>query len=402
MTLSRLALDRIQERMEWHTIHAPGSGVAWGITVGAETSTGSAGSLRASSSTTPMVDDAIFRIASVTKPIVAFAAICAVQDRLIMLDHSVEELLPELANRRVLVDPDGPIVGPTVTAHRPITIRDLLTLRCGWGMDFDLSSIDPLLMHMWENGIGPGPTAPSGTPDEFLAALSALPLADQPGSRWRYHTGSDILGIFLERLYGTNLEAVLRRSVLDPLGMSDTRFSVPSEHLDRMTECRTRGEGSADGEPGEYEVWDEADGRWFGSPEFYSGATGLLSTTADSLMFGRMLLDRGDTNAGQLASPALIDEMLTDQLTSEQRRRAQIDGETTTCGWGFGIGIGNDGGMSSWSLPGRAGWDGGLGSSFLLDLDHDLCAVVLSTDGFDDAGVPEVLQDFAGLLGEIN
>lgn len=156
-----------------------------------------------------MPDDGIFRVASVSKPIVAVAALQLVEQGLLGLDAPVEGVLPELADRRVLLDPHGGLDQPSVPAERPLTLRDLLTFRSGLGMDFDFGAPQPVLERMWALGIGPGPTPPAGDPDEFMSRLGELPLSDQPGTRWRCHTGSDILSVLIERLRGEPLDAVL-------------------------------------------------------------------------------------------------------------------------------------------------------------------------------------------------
>src|SRR5205085_1302318 len=152
-------------------------------------------------------------------------------------DDPVDELLPELADRRVLVDGRGPIDGETVAAQRPITLLDLLTFRLGLGMDFEAPWPQPLLEAMDELGIGTAPPDPQTPPepDEWMKRLSTLPLLYQPGARWLYHTGADVLGVLVARAAGKPLEDVLRERVFDPLDMRDTTFAT--RQLDRFGSC---------------------------------------------------------------------------------------------------------------------------------------------------------------------
>ena len=170
--------------------------------------------------------DSLFRISSMTKPIVAVAALILVEECRLRLDDPVDELLPELADRRVLVDPRGPIDGPTVPARAPITVRDVLTFRLGLGMDFEAPWPQPLLEEMDRLGMGGGAPEPQvpPAPDEWMRRLSTLPLLYQPGERWLYNTGADVLGVLIARAAGQPLDEFLRERVLDPLGMVDTAF----------------------------------------------------------------------------------------------------------------------------------------------------------------------------------
>ncbi|HKN98325.1 MAG TPA: serine hydrolase domain-containing protein, partial [Pseudonocardiaceae bacterium] len=176
----------------------------------------------------PIRAETIFRIASMTKPVVAVAAMILVEECRLRLDDPVDDLLPELAGRRVLVSVDGPLAD-TVPAARPITLRDLLTFRLGFGMLDDTPAGRPILTAARRLQVGGGPPHPATMPDPdtFLRGLGELPLMYQPGERWLYHTGSDVLGVLIERLTGGPLDAFLAERVFGPLGMVDTGFSVP-------------------------------------------------------------------------------------------------------------------------------------------------------------------------------
>ncbi|HET9346406.1 MAG TPA: serine hydrolase domain-containing protein, partial [Candidatus Limnocylindrales bacterium] len=187
----------------------------------------------------PMRDDAIMRISSMTKPITAVAALRLVEAGRIGLDESVEAWLPELADRRVLTSPTAPL-DDAVPAHRPITLRDLLTMASGYGMEFGDS---PLQRSMAENGTAAGPDPVTLGAGEWLARLAELPLAFQPGAGWRYHHSFAVLGILMARLTGRPLGEHLAEDLFDPLGMPDTAFWVPEENLDRLPAAYRHGEG---------------------------------------------------------------------------------------------------------------------------------------------------------------
>ena len=179
----------------------------------------------------PMLRDTIFRIASLTKPITAAAAMILIEECKLRLDEPVDRLLPELANRRVLKRIDGPLAD-TVPAQRPITARDLLTFRMGFGSVMAPPDTYPIQRAMRELVIGgDGPPIPSKTPapDEWIRRLGTLPLMHQPGEKWLYNTGSDVLGVLIARVSGQTFDAFLRERIFEPLGMKDTGFSVPPE-----------------------------------------------------------------------------------------------------------------------------------------------------------------------------
>ena len=179
--------------------------------------------------------DTIFRIASMSKPITAVATMILVEECKLRLDEPVDRLLPELANRKVLKRLDGPL-DDTVPASRPITVRDLLTFRMGFGMVMAPPGTYPIQKAIDEQLLGQGPPAPSTppAPDEWIRRLGTLPLMHQPGEKWMYHTGSDVLGVLIARASGQALETFLSERLFEPLGMTDTGFSVPATRIDRL------------------------------------------------------------------------------------------------------------------------------------------------------------------------
>ena len=359
-------------------------GVAWLAARDGDVSAGVAGTLTRGEPE-PVRRDTIFRIASTTKPIVAVGALVLIEECRLRLEDPVDDLLPELADRRVLVDPRGPIDGETVPAERPITTHDVLTFRLGLGFDFEAPWPQPLLeaMERLEMGIGaPQPQVPPA-PDEWMDRLSTLPLLHQPGERWLYHTGAEVLGVLVARAAGEPLEEFLRRRVFEPLGMVDTGFSTA--HVDRLGSCYT-----VNPVTGEREVHDGPGGQWATPPAFPSGGGGLVSTVDDLHAFASMLLSGGRLPDGsRLLSTASVAAMTTDQLGGQGG--PSPDGSQ---GWGLGVGVQTRRTGPTRSV-GTYGWDGGLGSSWANDPVERLIGVVLTTDAFTAPyPPPAAIQDF--------
>jgi CubicO group peptidase (beta-lactamase class C family) len=267
-------------------------GAAWLVSVDDHVDVGVAGVLTRGEPE-PIRRDSIFRISSMTKPMVAVGAMILIEECRLRLDDPVDGLLPELADRRVLVDPRGAVDGKTVPAVRPITVRDVLTFRLGLGMDFAAPWPQPLLEEMARLGLGSGPPEPQVPPgpDEWMNKVATLPLLYQPGERWLYHTGADVLGVLMARAAAQPLDVFLSERVFEPLGMVDTGFT-PS-HVERLGTCY-----AIDPASGTTVVYDAPDGQWAKPPAFPSGGAGLVSTLDDVHSFARMLLARGRLGRG--------------------------------------------------------------------------------------------------------
>ena len=338
----------------------------------------------------PMWRDTIFRISSMTKPITAVAAMILVEECKLRLDEPVDRLLPELANRKVLKRIDGPL-DETVPANRPITVRDLLTFTMGFGLVFVPRDASPILKAANEQQIGMGAPAPSATPapDEWMRRLGTLPLMYQPGERWMYNTGADVLGVLIARASGQPLEAFFRERIFEPLGMKDTAFSVPAGKLDRLatsywTNFRT----------GATEIYDQAKGgQWSQPPAFPSGAGGLVSTADDYLAFGQMMLNRGKLGGVRILSRPSVEIMTTDQLTAAQKALGLVPGYFDNHGWGFCMSI------NTWrddvaGSVGRYGWDGGLGTSWYSDPREEMVTILMTQRAWTSPSPLNVCRDF--------
>jgi len=331
----------------------------------------------------PVRRDTIFRIASMTKPVTAVAAMILAEECVVRLEDPVERWLPELADRRVVKRVDGPI-DDTVPADRSITVRDLLNFQMGFGGLFGPPRMYPIVDAANEIGIGMSPPGtPMPKPDEYIRRLGTLPLMHQPGEKWMYNTGSDVLGVLIARASGMSFEDFLRERIFEPLGMKDTSFSVPSGKLDRFTACY-----SSAG------AFDEVDGFWSTPPAFPSGAGGLVSTVDDYYAFGQMMLNGGTLDGERIVSRLSVEAMTTDQLTPEQKAVSGLQpSDFDAMGWGLGLSIITKRDNIA-SVPGRYGWCGGLGSAWYSDPHEEMVTVILTNKMWDESRPPAVFRDF--------
>jgi CubicO group peptidase (beta-lactamase class C family) len=329
--------------------------------------------------TSPMARDSIFRIASITKPICATAVMMLVEDGQIALDDPVDPWLPELASLTVVRTPASP-VDDIVPAARPITVHDLLTFRAGYGFpsDFSLPAVKQLLEMQ-------DPLHIVTTPDGWMAALSRIPLVQQPGHAWLYNTCSDIQGVLVARVSGRPFPEFLAERLFEPLGMVDTGFEVPAGKLDRFTSYYLAGS------EGGFELVDAPDGQWSNPPTFPSGAGGLVSTVDDWHAFARMLLAAGTVDGHRLLSPASVRQMTTDQLTLSQREASTLFLEGQ--GWGFGGSV-DVLAIDPWNVPGRYGWVGGTGTTAHITPSTGAVSIMMSQVAMTGPTPPALMRDF--------
>jgi CubicO group peptidase (beta-lactamase class C family) len=340
-------------------------------------------------SNVPVQRDTIFRLASTTKPITAVGAMILVEECRVRLDDPVDEWLPELKDRRVLRTMESPL-DDTVPAKRPITLRDLLTFRSGYGEVAFLSPTCPFQKALVEARLPLSEWPFAGTPDEFMRRLGSLPLVHQPGERWLYHMSSEILGVLIARVAGKSLGAFLHERIFEPLGMTDTGFQVPEAKLDRLPPCY-----GTDMVTGKLVVLQEARGGYAARPPvFESGAGGLVSTVDDLLAFGRMMLVGGTYAGERILSRPSIELMTMDHLTPEQKAASPFfENFWNTRGWGLGLGIitaRND----LADVPGRFGWDGAFGTSWYVDPKEELVGVLMVQRCPDRLALPAITLDF--------
>lgn len=371
----------LHEILDAHVSKGPVPGAVGLVVKGDRTEVQAAGSADVEG-TAPMARDSIFRIASMTKPIVAAAVMMLVEEGRIALDEPVGRWLPELASPKVLRTPSGPL-DDVVPATRPITVFDLLTFRAGYGFpsDFALPGVAPLFSELKQ---GPEP-ADVSAPDEWMAKLSRIPLLNQPGEAWLYNTCSDIQGVLIARVSGRSLPEFLDERLFEPLGMVDTGFAVPAAKLDRFTSLYRI---DPNGDP---QLVDAPGGQWSSMPAFPSGAGGLVSTLDDWLAFARMMLADGTFDGHRLLSPASVRRMTTDHLTPAQREASGlfIEGQ----GWGFGGSV-DIGTAEPWNVAGRYGWIGGTGTTGHLVPSTGTVMIMLSQLEMTGPKPPALMRDF--------
>lgn len=343
----------------------------------------------------PIERDTLFRIASMTKPVVAAAAMMLVEQGKIAVEDPVDRWLPEMANRRVLKRIDGPL-DETVPANRPITLEDLLTLRMGFGMIVEPSMNPPypvitaaseMQLALFE----PDPRTPH-SPDEWIKQFGTLPLMYQPGERWQYNVGSLVLGVLVARVAGQPLEEALRVRVFEPLGMHSTGFWLPLEVTQGLPSHYMTNFGTNELERLDVSTPEE----WSRPPAFPSGAAGLVSTVDDYLAFARLLLNNGMLEGKRLLSEASVKAMTTNQLSDQQVAGGGVflGGE----GWGYGQGVAIQP-SAEWPVPGRYGWSGGYGTDWFNDPYTGTIAIVMTqVSPFLWTGG---LGEFTGLVGRL-
>jgi CubicO group peptidase (beta-lactamase class C family) len=344
----------------------------------------------------PMRRDSVFRIASMTKPILAAATMMLVDGGQLALDDAVDKWLPELANRRVLNAIDGPL-DDTVPANRPITVDDLLTFRMGFGQLFEPTFDPPFPIVSAGNDLqlvlGPPDPRTPHAPDEWMRRFGSLPLMYQPGERWLYNAGSLVLGVLVARVAGQSLGDFFRARIFEPLGMHQTGFWLPAELTQKLPSYYV-----ANFETGQLQLRNvSAPDEWTRPPAFPSGAGGLLSTVDDFLVFGRLLLNKGVHLGQRLLSEKSVELMTTNHLTAEQR--ATSGPILGGLGWGFGVSVVTEP-DPEWPVPGRYGWQGGYGTTWFNDPHRGIVAMAMTqvSDFLWNGGLTEFGKLVANVL----
>jgi len=324
----------------------------------------------------PLLPDTPVRIASMTKPVIAVAALQLVEQGRLALDDPVARYLPAAAEARVALSESADAEGriPTEPLARPITVRDLLEFRSGIGEEGDGSD----LARMWKElhfYFAPGSL------QDRVRHLLTLPLFEQPGTRWRYGGSADVLAAVIERAGGEPLDRQLRRRIFAPLGMAATRYVPPPGERDGLATMYTQ---DADGNlvRAEPVLWD---------PDGWTpGGNGLVSTASDYMRFALMLWNRGSYDGATILSPETVSDM-----TSLHVRHAPIPGEAIDgLGWGLGVSVVAD--ASATPMTDRDGdfwWAGWYGTTFIVSPATGLVAVAISQNQPSEAsGTPYVVH----------
>lgn len=308
---------------------------------------------------TPMRQDSIFRIYSMTKPIVSFAAMMLVEEGALAVSDPVAKYLPEFANQQVLAVRGGEHVLEPV--RRAATVQDLL--RHTSGLTYEFLGDDPVQRMYRESGVASRELANR----DAARLLGGLPLAWHPGERWQYSRSTDVLGAVLEVASGQPLGQLLQERILGPLAMVDTAFHVAAEKHHRIAEPL-----AVDPDSGAPVVLIDVHAPVANE----SGGGGLVSTAHDYARFLRMMLNGGRLDGVRLASRKTVAWMTADHLGG-----TAIAGDLLPPGHGFGLGVAvrTDRGLAH--TAGSAGmyfWSGIGGTSFFVDPQEQLFAMLLT------------------------
>ncbi|WND02643.1 serine hydrolase domain-containing protein [Temperatibacter marinus] len=311
----------------------------------------------------PMQDDTIFRIYSMTKPIIGAGLMMLWEDGKFKLDDPVSKYIPEFKNLKVYAGQNDDGSMKTVDMEREMTVRDLLTHTAG--LSYGWFSETPVDMLYRSSEL----LAPHLSTKEFISRLSKIPLLVQPGSRWIYSVSVDVQGYLIEVLSGMPLDQYLREKIFNPLGMKDTGFHVPEANLDRFVEVYTldKDKGLIPLPAGTIQDFTK-------KPAFHSGGGGLVSTTFDYLAFAKMILNKGSHKGKKLLSPETVDLMGQNHLP-----KGVYANPEKTMGFGLGLavleGLPADGSKGS---NGELNWGGMANTVFWIDPQEDLIAIFMT------------------------
>ncbi len=318
----------------------------------------------------PMLRSAILPIASMSKPVTVAAALRLMDQGKLRLEDPITRWAPEFAEMRVLKRPDGPL-DDTCPAPRAITVEDLMTHRSG--LTYGFTSGSPLAAELLRT-FGFGLDSPM-SPDAWMKALAALPLACAPGERFEYGHSIDVLGFIVGRAAGCSFQEAIRHELFEPLGMTDTGFWVPPDKRARFVTNATSPR------PGEF-ISSPIDSFLAPEPPAYaSGGQGLVWTIDDYLAFARMLLGSGEGGRGRLLRAETVALMTTNRLTPAQRE-APFMGMPLFASRGFGLGVSviMDAQAPSAMAEGEVGafgWPGAFGGWWQADPARDAVLIWL-------------------------
>ena len=309
----------------------------------------------------PMPEDAIFAIASMTKPIFSVAALSLYEEGRLLIDDPVGAYLPALADRRVAVGGD---LAHLVPARRQPTLRDLMRHTSGYPGTTGGSAVHDRTGQL---------NARTMTADEYLAALAPIPLYHQPGTVWDYSLGFNLLGLAIERVTQQPIMEFLNERIFEPLGMRDTHFTLPREKSGRQ--ARALPTDPLTGAP--QETRDQSV-----SLGIDCGSGCLASTAHDYLAFAQMLLNRGELNGKRILSPQMVDYMTADHIGAGiDMSLLDLYPSLHNEGYGYGLGVAVRLGDGLGGMPASAGqyhWYGSQGTAFWVDPEEELVVVFMA------------------------
>ncbi|GAA0730459.1 serine hydrolase domain-containing protein [Sphingomonas japonica] len=309
-------------------------------------------------------EGSLFRIASMTKPITSLAFMMLVERGLVAIDTPVHHVLPEFKGGGVYAGGGGGVPFATTATAQPMRMIDLLRHTSGLTYSFqNRSNIDAAYReHRIENWHG------NLNLDGFVAALGELPLEFSPGEAWNYSVSTDVLGAVIERVSGMPLDRFLDTHLFGPLGMDDTFFQVPTDKLDRLTDCWTL-------KPGQGRMlYDRgADSAWAHRPKLLSGGGGLVSSALDYHRFCTLCLNGGELDGVRIVGRKTLDLMTQNHLPGGgdlASMSRSLFSEATNAGVGFGLGFAVTHDVARTMVPGSVGeyyWGGMFSTAFFID-----------------------------------
>ncbi len=318
----------------------------------------------------PMTKDTLFRLASSSKPVTAVAVLMLMEEGKLKLTDPVSKYIPEFKNARVLVETERspePMVDRqpsteksyTVPANREITVIDLLTHTSGLASGGPSNGAFISLMKARK---------PTETLADFIPRFGALPLDFQPGTRWSYSglAGFDTLGRIVELVSGMSFDEFLRTRLFKPLGMNDTFFNVPGKDQSRLATIYNHTQNGLEKPTNPLVI---------GSPTYFSGAGGLVSTAADYFQFAQMLCNGGELNGVRILSPWTVDLMMSNNVGD--LFLGQIGRPAKGVGFGLGGEVVLNGAEARMRKPnGSYGWDGAFGTYWWVNRKERMVAII--------------------------
>jgi CubicO group peptidase (beta-lactamase class C family) len=323
----------------------------------------------------PLRSDAIFRIASMTKPVTSIAFMMLLEEGRVTLDQDVATVIPEWADLGVYDGGGAGVPFRTVRPERPMQMIDLLRHTSGLTYGFqNRSNIDAAhragKIEDWHGNLDL---------DGFVAALAELPLEFSPGTAWNYSVATDVLGLVVERVSGQKLDAFLEQRIFAPLGMTDTGFTVPADQAHRLPDCYALhpSRGNVVYDPG-------ATSAWLKRPKLLAGGAGLVSTAADYHRFCTMLLNGGHLEGARIISRKTLELMTANHLPGGKdltEMSRSLFSEAANAGQGFGLGFAVNLDPARTMLPGSVGeyyWGGMFSTAFFVDPVERITAVFMT------------------------
>jgi CubicO group peptidase (beta-lactamase class C family) len=313
-----------------------------------------------------MAKDSIVQIYSMTKIVTSAAILMLMEEGKLKLQDPVDKFLPALRQRQVLVGgtAEAPVLAPAV---RPITVHDLLTHTAGYYYDAEWSVDSPVAIELFQRArIWEATSA-----DDFVQRVAAIPLREQPGTKFRYGISIDLLGAIVEKASGQSLATFFAERIFQPLGMVDSGFSVPAAKATRMAKTYSRGtDGRLQPQP-PLSGTESREGA-----VFFSGGGGLRSTAADYARFAQMLLNGGQLDGRRLLSRKSVELMRSNHIAHLADPHPFA---SPHLGFGLGVRMVTDLGRSPLlGSPGMFGWDGAATTMVWMDPKERIVAIILT------------------------